>query len=79
MLISPCQLKSPPRRSIRFKVKGLTSGTSKLKAQLASGSSLLAQFSFTRLTDDEVAALFRCYRVQLGADNAQRDAIIGKF
>jgi hypothetical protein len=72
LLVSP-----PPciRRSIRLKVKGLQ-GSSKVKAQLALGSALLAQFPFGRLTNDEVADLFRTYRVKLGSNIEQRDAII---
>jgi Domain of unknown function (DUF4283) len=72
LLVSP-----PPciRRSIRLKVKGLQ-GSSKAKAQLASGSALISQFPFGRLTNDEVADLFRTYRVKLGTTMEQRDAII---
>jgi hypothetical protein len=55
------------------------SGTNKSKAHLASGSSLLAQFPFTRLTDVEIADLFRTYRVQLGSDTVQRYIIISSI
>jgi hypothetical protein len=79
LLISPGRLKSPPRHSIKFKVKGLMSGTTKSKAHLASGSSLLAQFPFTRLIDAEITGLFRTYRVQLGSDPVQRDIIISSI
>jgi hypothetical protein len=55
------------------------SGTNKSKAHLASGSSLLAQFPFNRLTDVEIANLFRTYRVQLGSDAVQMDIIISSI
>jgi nitrate reductase gamma subunit len=55
------------------------SGTNKSKAHLASGSSLLAQFPFTRLTDAGIADLFHTYKVQLGSDTVQRDIIISSI
>jgi hypothetical protein len=55
------------------------SGTNKSKAHLASSSSLLAQFPFNRLTDVEIANLFRTYRVQLGSDAVQMDIIISSI
>jgi hypothetical protein len=75
---------SPPsknlvRRSLRLKVKGLNRGASKNQSQTISGSSILAQFPFSRFTHDEIIELLCSFRIQLGKDEAQRDIIINRF
>jgi hypothetical protein len=82
--IQPLVLVSPPsqnsvRCSIHLKVKGLNGSASKTLSQAITGSSIMAQFSFSRFTHDEIFALFRSFRVQLGKDDSQRDIIISRF
>jgi hypothetical protein len=67
-----------PRRSVRLKVKGLAgSGIDKSRLSFNTDTCPLFKFfSFTRLTVDEIADLFRSYPIILGDNEQHKDLIL---
>jgi hypothetical protein len=71
-------LSSGPHCSIKLKVKDLIVCFSKV-SKLVKGNPLVTQLPYFRLTESEIADLFRSYRVSLSSIMTQCDEVIQQF